>query len=153
MKDHAAHGPHHIPTNPDPSAFADWPAGMYEEMLAAHDNGCVGSLLVSETDRVRVWHLHIAPGERCGFHRHVNPYFWSSLTAGRGRNYASSGAVSEAVYTAGETRHYHYGPGDYMLHCIENVGDTTLSFVTVEFLDGTNPPLAIPDHMRLTPTP
>ena len=47
MKDHIEHGPHHIETNTDPAAFAHWPPGLYEEMIAGHDNGCVGSLLVS----------------------------------------------------------------------------------------------------------
>ena len=55
----STHGSDHIPTNPDPAAFAHWPEGLYEEMLRSHDNGCVGSVLVSETNRVRVWHLHL----------------------------------------------------------------------------------------------
>lgn len=151
MKDQTAHGPHHIETNPDPAAFAHWPPGMYEEMIAGHNNGCVGSVLVSETDRVRVWHLHIPPGSRCGFHRHVNPYFWSSLTDGFARSYFSSGQVRDSVHYVGETKHFHYGPGDYMLHCVENTGETPLAFTTVEFLDGTNPAMPIPDKMRLTP--
>ncbi|MFK7876699.1 MAG: hypothetical protein AB8B71_13115 [Paracoccaceae bacterium] len=142
-------GPHHIETNSDPAAFANWPAGLYEEMLQSHDNGCVGSLLVSETDRVRVWHLNIPVGGRCGFHRHVNPYFWSVISAGKARGYFSSGDIQDAEYTVGQTKHFHYGPGDYMLHALENIGDTELAFTTVEFLDGTNPPLDIPDHVRL----
>ena len=52
------HGNNHIETNPDPAVFDQWPEGLYEEMLSSHDNGCVGTTLVSETDRVRVWHLH-----------------------------------------------------------------------------------------------
>jgi len=36
-----------------------------------------------------------------------------------------------------------------MLHSVENIGDTMLSFTTVEFLDGTNPPLAVPPEVRL----
>lgn len=149
MKDQKQHGPHHIETNPDPAAFAHWPAGVYEEMLASHDNGCVGSVLVSETDRVRVWHLHIPVGKRCGFHRHVNPYFWSALTAGKARGYFSSGLIRDTTHYVGETKHFYYGPGDYMLHSVENIGDTDLSFATVEFLDGTNPALALPDGVRL----
>ncbi len=141
--------PDHIATNPDPAAFAAWPAEIYAEMQGAHDNGCVGSSLVSETDRVRVWHLSLAPGARCGFHRHVNPYFWTALTAGTARAYVSDGKIVETGYYAGQTQHYHYGPGDYMLHSLENIGETELAFTTVEFLDGTNPPLAIPDEMRL----
>ena len=52
---------HHIETATDPAAFAHWPDGMYEEMLTNQQNGCVGSVLVSETDKLRVWHLHIPP--------------------------------------------------------------------------------------------
>lgn len=144
------HGPHHIETNPDPAAFAHWPEGLYEEMLASNENGCVGSLLVSETDRVRVWHLHIPVGARCGFHRHVNPYFWTALNAGVARGYFSSGKVRDTRHYVGETKHFDYGDGDYMLHAVENVGDTPLAFTTVEFLDGENKPLDIPDNMRLS---
>jgi len=143
------HGPHHIETNPDPTAFAHWPEGVYEEMLASHDNGCVGTTLVSETDRVRVWHLHIPVGTRCGFHRHVNPYFWSALNAGKARGYFSSGLIRDTEHYVGETKHFYYGPGDYMLHSVENIGDTDLAFATVEFLDGTNPPLTIPPAVKL----
>ena len=143
------HGQHHIETNPDPAAFAHWPEGVYQEMLVSHDNGCVGTTLVSETDRVRVWHLHIPVGTRCGFHRHVNPYFWSALNAGKARGYFSSGEIRDTEHYVGETKHFYYGPGDYMLHSVENIGDTDLAFATVEFLDGTNPPLAIPPEVRL----
>lgn len=150
--DHA-HGPDHVVIATDDAAFKDWPEGLREEMLASIDNGCVGTTLVSETDRVRVWHLHIAPGERCGFHRHVNPYFWSCTSAGMAKNYFSDGRTKEAPHYVGQTRHFHYGPGDHMLHSVENTGDTMLSFTTVEFLDGTNEPLAIPPEVRLAAEP
>lgn len=143
------HKSDHIETATDPAAFADWPGGLYEEMLANSENGCVGSVLVSETEALRVWHLHLAPGERCNFHRHVNPYFWTALTAGKARSYFSSGKIAEAEYFAGETRHFFYGPGEYMLHSLENIGDTTLTFVTVEHLDHEGTPLPVPDSVRL----
>ena len=145
----AKHGPHHIETATDPAAFKDWPEGLYEEMMANQENGVVGSVLVSETDRVRVWHLRIPPGKRCPFHRHVNPYFWSALTAGKARGYFSSGLIRDVEHYPGETKHFYYGPGDYMLHSVENIGDTELVFTTVEFLDGTNPAFEIPEGIRL----
>lgn len=140
----------HIETASDPAAFADWPREVYEDMVANGDNGCVGSVLVSETETLRIWHLHLAPGERCNFHRHVNPYFWTAVTAGKARSYFSSGQISEMEYHAGETRHFFYGPGEYMMHCLENIGDTTLTFVTVERLDHEGEPLPVPDSVRLT---
>ena len=36
-----------------------------------------------------------------------------------------------------------------MLHSVENIGDTELLFTTVEFLDGTNAALPVPDELRL----
>lgn len=149
MSDIKSHSKDHVETATDPAAFAAWPHGLYEEMLASKDNGCVGSVLVSETDKLRVWHLHIAPGKRCNFHRHVNPYFWTAHNAGKARGYFSSGEVRDVVHYPGETKHFHYGDGDYMMHCVENVGDTELLFTTVEFIDGENTPLAIPDSARL----
>lgn len=142
---------HHIPINEDPSAFAQWPAGLHEELMNNKTNACVGSVLVSETDRVRVWHLTIDPGKRCPFHRHVNPYFWSCHTDGRARSYFASGEVRETAHYKGETRHFDYGSGEYMMHSVENIGDTKLKFTTVEFLDGANTPLPVPDELRLTP--
>ena len=51
-------------------------------------------------------------------------------------------------YSAGETRHFTFGPGDYLLHDIENVGDGPLVFTTVEHLDGANAPLDLFDGTR-----
>lgn len=44
----------HIHVSDNPADFAGWPEGLEAEMRASFDNGCVGNLLVSETDRVRV---------------------------------------------------------------------------------------------------
>lgn len=145
------HHSDHIETATDPAAFAHWPEGLYEEMLENEYNGSVGSILVSETERVRVWHLHFAPGYRIPFHRHVNPYFWSSMSSGRARGYYSNGEIRDVVHYPGDTKHFYYGDGEYMLHSVQNVGDTELSFATVEFLDGPNAALDIPESVRLIP--
>src|SRR5215467_15878297 len=63
-----------------------WPAALQEEFAAEarRPNGCVGSELVSETDKVRVWTIRLRPGQRFGFHRHVLNYFWTAVTPCRG---------------------------------------------------------------------
>ena len=139
----------HIETATDPAAFADWPPEVYQEMLDNQNNGVVGSQLVSETEDVRVWHLLLKPGERLAFHRHVNPYFWSALTPGRARTYASDGRVVEMDYFKGQTQHYHYAPGEYMLHALENIGDQDMAFATVEHLKNPGAALPVPDSVRL----
>jgi hypothetical protein len=92
--------------------------------------------------------IHLAPGERLGFHRHVLDYFWTALTTGRGRQHMHDGSILEKMYMAGETRHEHYGPGEYKIHDLQNIGETELVFTTVEFLDSSNEALHVPDHTR-----
>jgi len=127
-----------------------WPAKIRDEFEreAKNPNGCVGHKLISETDKVRVWRIHLRPGERVGFHRHVLNYFWSAATSGRGRQHFNDGETREYTYSAGETRHETYGPGEYKVHDLENIGDTDLIFVTVEFLESTNKPLVVPQSTR-----
>jgi len=85
-------------------------------------NPCVGNALVSETDRVRVWTIRLKPGERIGFHRHVLDYFWTAVTGGRGRQHVHDGTTVEYTYAPGETRHETYGPGQFKVHDLENLG-------------------------------
>ena len=133
----------------NPSPRAAWPADLQRAFEDGEFNGCVGSILVSETDRVRVWHLHIPAGKRCGFHRHVLNYFWTALSDGRARNYYEDGRIAEGEHYKGQTRHLDFEAGEHMVHCVENIGDTDLNFTTVEFLDSPNAALPVPDHVRL----
>lgn len=139
----------HVGLETDPAAFADWPEDIYRELIGSMDNGVVGTTLVSETENLRVWHLVLEAGSRCAFHRHVNPYFWTALTAGKARTYFADGRIVDMAYHKGQTQHYFYDEGEYMLHSLENIGDTALEFTTVEFIDGPNDPLDVPDTVRL----
>jgi beta-alanine degradation protein BauB len=131
----------------DKSAWSPAIAAEFEREKQSH-NGCVGSTLLSEDDRVRVWIIRLAPGERIGFHRHVLDYFWTSVSGGRGRQHLMDGTTVEYTYKPGETRHETYGPGQYKVHDLENLGDKEMVFMTIEFLDSANKPLAIPDRVR-----
>ena len=128
----------------------EWPAALRAEFEreALAPNGCVGSELVSENDRVRVWTIRLKPGQRFGFHRHVLDYFWTAVSGGRGRQHLMDGSTVEYTYQPGETRHEHYGTGEFKVHDLENLGDKELVFMTVEFLASANQPLAIPQAVR-----
>jgi hypothetical protein len=140
--------------NPPASPFATWPQALRDELAANQFNGVVGSVLVSETDRLRVWHLTIPAGQRCTFHRHVLNYFWTCHSHGVARGYFSDGRIADTPHFPGDTRHLNFGPGEFMVHSVENIGETDLVFTTVEFLDSPNAPLPVPDGVRLkTPHP
>ena len=111
-------------------------------------NPCVGNILVSETDRVRVWMIRLQPGERIGFHRHVLDYFWTSVNGGRGRQHVHDGTTVEYTYAPGETRHETYGAGQLKVHDLENLGDKEMVFMTIEFKESANKPLPLPDSVH-----
>ena len=130
-------------------SFDRWPAGLEAEMKANRYNAIVGSTLVSETDRVRVWHLLIPAGKRCTFHRHVLDYFWTCHTLGKARGYYEDGSITETAHFPGDTRHLTYARDEHLVHSVENIGDTDLLFTTVEYKQSANQPLPVPDEVRL----
>jgi hypothetical protein len=103
-----------------------WTYELKAEFEANRFNPSVGTQLVSQSERVRVWMIHLAPGERLAFHRHVLDYFWTAVTTGRGRQHVHDGSILEKTYMAGETRHEQYGPGEYKIHDLQNIGETEL---------------------------
>jgi beta-alanine degradation protein BauB len=63
--------------------FDGWTPQLRQEFIDNAHNYQVGSTLLSETDRVKVWHIRVGPGERLPAHRHVRDYFWTALTDGQ----------------------------------------------------------------------
>jgi quercetin dioxygenase-like cupin family protein len=130
----------------------EWTPALKDEFAreAEQPNGCVGTELLSETDKTRVWIIRLKPGERIGFHRHVLNYFWTSVTGGRGRQHLMDGTTVEYSYYPGETRHETYGAGEFKVHDLTNLGDQDMIFMTVESIEGSaNKPMPIPDTVRL----
>ncbi len=129
---------------------AAWPADIAAEFAreAKSPNPCVGTTLLSENERTRVWIIRLAPGERVGFHRHVLDYFWTSISGGRARQHMQDGTTLECTYSPGETRHETYGKDEFKVHDLENLSDMEMVFMTVEFKDSTNKPIPLPEGVR-----
>ncbi|MGW0997231.1 hypothetical protein [Streptomyces sp. NPDC002520] len=125
------------------SDFTGWSDELRAEFEARAYDGEVGSRLLSSNERVRVWEIRLAPGERWHAHRHVLDYFWTAVNAGHSRQHTSDGTTREVSYSAGETRHFTFAEGQYLLHDIENIGEGELVFTTVEHLDSANAPLEL----------
>lgn len=123
--------------------MADWPGDLHDELARARNNPIVGSKLVSQSDRVRVWHIELKPGERLPFHCHVLDYFWTTTSAGMARTRLTDGSYGDGWCEIGDTEHIHIKRGDCIVHELQNVGDTILSFVTVEFLQSENEPMPL----------
>ena len=70
----------------DKKEASPWPADIAAdfERESENPNPCVGTTLLSENERTRVWIIRLAPGERLGFHRHVLDYFGPRFPAAAG---------------------------------------------------------------------
>tara|TARA_B100000676_G_C17779769_1_gene681257 strand:+ start:432 stop:734 length:303 start_codon:yes stop_codon:yes gene_type:complete len=55
----------------------------------------VGSKLLFENDRVRVWDLTLAPGESTGKHRHTNDYLYVVIGGGHLQGIDADGTKGE----------------------------------------------------------
>lgn len=106
----------------------------------------VGNRLLFENDRVRIWELSLAPGERSERHRHqadhVSVYLTRSRLRMEGHRETSpidAIAPTSAIETAEEGpgfTGYHALTGSFV-HTVENVGHTEHREVLIE-LKGPN---------------
>ena len=98
----------------DRSDASAWPPAIAAEFERerANNNGCVGSTLLSEDDKVRVWIIRLAPGERIGFHRHVLDYFWTSVTGGRGASISTTAPPSNILTGQAKPATKHTAPAN-----------------------------------------
>lgn len=110
------------------------PAEFGSELAAAASNLDVGTRLWFQNERIKVWEIRLAPGERGPFHAHTRRYFWTVVEAGTGRQRSPDGTFTVRRYELGDTQYLDLSPANSMIHDLENVGDSTLRFVTVELL-------------------
>jgi beta-alanine degradation protein BauB len=110
----------------DLSAFAT-------ELDAAAANREVGTRMLLENERVRIWDLDLPPGERLSFHCHVTPYFFVCVDEGRGLSRFPNGTSITMDYAEGDTWFDEVTAGSE-IHDLENVGTTRLRFTTVELI-------------------
>jgi beta-alanine degradation protein BauB len=103
-----------------------------QELAAAPGNRQLGTSLWFENDHVRVFEVRLGPGERGPFHVHDATYFWTVVEPGRGLQRFANGTFVVRDYALGETRYLVHSPDDPLVHDLENVGSSTLRFVTVE---------------------
>lgn len=107
-------------------------ADFEQELAVAPDNHQVGTSLWLENEHIRVFEVRLEPGERGPFHVHDTDYFWTVVDAGRGLQRFTDGTFVVRDYVLGETRYLVQSPEDPLVHDLENVGTTTLRFVTTE---------------------
>jgi beta-alanine degradation protein BauB len=97
-------------------------------------NFAVGQRLLCENDRVRVWEISLAPGERHVFHCHRTSYFWVAHTAASVRVGYPDGTYHDYEHQAGEVTYMEIPKGERNIQDLTNTGGTSLHLTTIELL-------------------
>lgn len=95
-----------------------------------HASFRIGSELLFENDRVRVWELRLAPGERSERHRHQADYLSIFLTRSRLAVHRSDREVESVEEGPGFTA-YHSVTGSFV-QALENAGSSEHREILVE---------------------
>lgn len=105
------------------------------ELSRAEENVQVGTTLLFENEDVRVWELRLGAGERVPFHHHRTPYFWICIDGGRAIQRYPDGHLVHVEFDARDTDFLDRARlADERIHDLENTGETTFRFHTVELL-------------------
>ena len=102
--------------------------------LEGPPNHDVGTRLLFSNERVKVWEIVLEPGQRAPFHAQVHPYFFVGAAAGRVRTRFPNGFYVDGDTEAGEFSYMEHSRSDPGVHDLENVGETTIRYTTVELL-------------------
>ncbi len=111
-----------------------WTKALKKSVKAAVYNTIIGEHLLLETAAFKVWSIHLPAGKSLPFHKHNKPYFYTIKNKGKSRSFYADGRITETEYQKNDTKYFNdLNDKNYFIHNLENIGDTTLIFTTVEF--------------------
>jgi quercetin dioxygenase-like cupin family protein len=91
----------------------------------------IGTELLFENDRIRVWQMVLQPGEESPHHRHEADYVFVYTTPSRIAAYLENQPPSTSDFDDGFVQYTEVGPGT--THYIRNDGDVEHRQILVEF--------------------
>lgn len=95
----------------------------------------IGTRVLLENERVRIWEMTLAPGESSPLHRHLHDYLFVYATPGEMAVHdGETGEVTQQPSAAGFAYYREVGPTGLPPHRLENVGETTATHYLVELL-------------------
>lgn len=111
-----------------------WTPKLKETLQENTNNTTVGEHLLLETNKFKVWSIHLPVGQSLPFHKHNKPYLYTIKNEGKSRSFYADGKVTETTYQKDDINYVNdLSEDNYFIHNLENIGDTPLIFTTVEF--------------------
>jgi quercetin dioxygenase-like cupin family protein len=113
---------------------------MHDQLTTA-----IGTELLFENDRIRVWNMVLQPGEESPHHRHEGDYVFVYTTPSRITAFLEGQPPSTSEFDDGFVQYTEVGPGTN--HYIRNDGTIEHRQILVEFKGASvAPALQTPEH-------
>ena len=96
----------------------------------------LGSRILLETARFRVWDDRVGPGETQQLHIHRRPYLAVVISGERAETVLDDGSVERRYEDIVPGGAHFFGPDQLpFTHALRNTGSTEVAVVIIEFLD------------------
>ena len=95
----------------------------------------VGTSVLFENDRVRVWQDRAGPGETKGLHVHRRPYITVVIAGDEADNLGEDGTLQRRFEGLTPGQAHYVGPNDLpIVHALRNTGSTEIAILIIELL-------------------
>jgi hypothetical protein len=95
----------------------------------------VGTSVLFENDRVRVWQDHAGPGETKPLHVHRRPYITVVIVGDEADNLGEDGTLQRRFEGLTPGQAHYVGSNDLpIVHALRNTGSTEIAILIIELL-------------------
>jgi len=94
----------------------------------------VGTTLLFENDRLRVWDMTLEPGQSCELHQHVYDYVFVNVTRAQVELHELGQESLTRALDEGFVQYTVVGPQGQRPHQLRNAGVSTLRQILIEFI-------------------
>ena len=112
--------------------FDPWEQEKIDELLHQNIKESFSNRLVFEDESVKLWDLHLLPGERLNFRKHNTNYAWVCTTGGLLITRYGNGKIDMVKLNQGDTEYFENRGKNYV-NDLENIGQKPVVINILEY--------------------
>lgn len=112
--------------------FDPWEQEKIDELMHQEISDSLSDNLVFENEFVKLWDLHLLPGQRIPFRKHNRNIGWVCTTGGLALTRYGNGKIDMIKLNPGDTEYFEYQGKNY-INDFENIGEDTIIINILEY--------------------
>ncbi|SDQ72198.1 hypothetical protein [Flagellimonas zhangzhouensis] len=112
--------------------FDPWEQEKIDELMHQEISESLSDNLVFENEFVKLWDIHLLPGQRIPFRKQNRNYGWVCTTGGLVLTRYGNGKIDMVKLNPGDTQYFEYKGKNYV-NDLENIGEDTIVINILEY--------------------